>query len=105
VIEQVAGDTVIDVEVTSNRGDCLSHVGVARELAALLDREFKDVTPPSPKRRSRRPARCRPDRRPRPLPALHRPGDPRREGRPEPGLDAAAAARPSASARSTTWST
>jgi phenylalanyl-tRNA synthetase beta chain len=45
VIEQVAGDTVIDVEVTSNRGDCLSHVGVARELAALLDREFKDVAP------------------------------------------------------------
>ena len=29
-----AGDTVYDVEVTSNRGDCLSHVGVARELAA-----------------------------------------------------------------------
>ena len=29
-----AGDTLYDVEVTSNRGDCLSHVGVARELAA-----------------------------------------------------------------------
>ena len=29
-IEQVDGDTVIDVEVTSNRGDCLSHIGVAR---------------------------------------------------------------------------
>ena len=28
------GDLVYDVEVTSNRGDCLSHVGVARELAA-----------------------------------------------------------------------
>ena len=36
-------DTVIDVEVTSNRSDCLSHVGVARELAALLAREFRDV--------------------------------------------------------------
>lgn len=36
-------DSVIDVEVTSNRSDCLSHVGVARELAALLDREFRDV--------------------------------------------------------------
>ncbi|MDB5295818.1 MAG: phenylalanyl-tRNA synthetase, beta subunit, partial [Phycisphaerales bacterium] len=45
LIEQVAGDTVIDVEVTSNRGDCLSHVGVARELAALLDRPFRDVAP------------------------------------------------------------
>lgn len=31
-------DTVLDVEVTSNRGDCLSHVGVARELSALLQR-------------------------------------------------------------------
>lgn len=39
VIEQHGDDTVIDVEVTSNRGDCLSHVGVARELAALLDRD------------------------------------------------------------------
>ncbi|MFN7021559.1 MAG: hypothetical protein ACK4WH_09565, partial [Phycisphaerales bacterium] len=28
-------DTLLDVEVTSNRGDVLSHVGVARELAAL----------------------------------------------------------------------
>jgi phenylalanyl-tRNA synthetase beta chain len=27
-------DTVIDVEVTSNRGDCLGHVGIAREIAA-----------------------------------------------------------------------
>ena len=38
-------DTVIDVEVTSNRSDCLCHVGVARELAALLDREFRDLPP------------------------------------------------------------
>src|SRR3954464_7762099 len=45
VIEKHANDTVIDVEVTSNRGDCLSHVGVARELSALLDREFRDVKP------------------------------------------------------------
>ncbi|MEO0482518.1 MAG: phenylalanine--tRNA ligase subunit beta [Planctomycetota bacterium] len=28
------GDVLLDVEVTSNRGDCLSHVGVAREIAA-----------------------------------------------------------------------
>ena len=27
-------DICVDVEVTSNRGDCLSHVGLARELAA-----------------------------------------------------------------------
>src|SRR3954452_5682454 len=41
LIEKHGDDTVIDVEVTSNRGDCLSHVGVARELAALLGREAK----------------------------------------------------------------
>ena len=44
-IESAGDDTVIDVEVTSNRGDCLSHVGVARELSALLRREFRDVYP------------------------------------------------------------
>ena len=33
---QVGSDTVIDLEVTSNRGDCLGHIGVAREAAALL---------------------------------------------------------------------
>ena len=40
-IEAHGSDIVLDVEVTSNRGDCLSHIGVARELAALLNREFK----------------------------------------------------------------
>src|SRR6478609_7780820 len=44
-IERVGEDTVIDVEVTSNRADCLSHVGVGRELAALTGRELKAVTP------------------------------------------------------------
>ncbi len=28
------GDVVLDVEVTSNRGDCLGHIGIAREIAA-----------------------------------------------------------------------
>jgi len=42
-IEQFGSDTVIDVEVTSNRGDCLSHIGVARELSALLKRELRTV--------------------------------------------------------------
>lgn len=35
-IETVDGDTVLDVELTSNRGDCLGHVGIAREIAAAL---------------------------------------------------------------------
>jgi phenylalanyl-tRNA synthetase beta chain len=37
----VGGDTVIDLEVTSNRPDCLGHLGVAREVAALYERELK----------------------------------------------------------------
>jgi phenylalanyl-tRNA synthetase beta chain len=44
-IERAGDDTVIDVEVTSNRADCLSHVGVGRELAALLGKTFRGVTP------------------------------------------------------------
>src|SRR5882724_1726827 len=44
VIETVGDDTVMDVEVTSNRGDCLSHLGVAKELSALLDRPFNEVS-------------------------------------------------------------
>ncbi len=44
-IERVGDDTVIDVEVTSNRGDCLSHIGVAREVVALMNRELRNVHP------------------------------------------------------------
>ncbi|MCA9190821.1 MAG: phenylalanine--tRNA ligase subunit beta [Planctomycetales bacterium] len=33
---EVGIDTVIDLEVTSNRGDCLGHIGVAREASVLL---------------------------------------------------------------------
>ena len=39
--EQVGDDTMLDVEVTSNRGDCLSHIGIARELAAATGKELK----------------------------------------------------------------
>src|SRR2546421_6800495 len=35
------GDVRLDVEVTSNRGDVLSHVGVAREIAASTGRVLK----------------------------------------------------------------
>lgn len=33
-----AGDARLEVEVTSNRGDCLSHIGLAREIAAKTGR-------------------------------------------------------------------
>jgi phenylalanyl-tRNA synthetase beta chain len=40
-VERLADDTVIDVEVTSNRGDCLSHIGIARELAAATGKPLR----------------------------------------------------------------
>ena len=40
-IERAGGDTVLDIEVTSNRPDCLGHIGIARELAVLLGEELK----------------------------------------------------------------
>ena len=36
--EAVGQDTAIDLEVTSNRPDCLGHIGVAREVAVLFGR-------------------------------------------------------------------
>ncbi len=36
----VEGDLAIDFEVTSNRPDCLGHIGIAREAAVVLGREL-----------------------------------------------------------------
>jgi phenylalanyl-tRNA synthetase beta chain len=36
-----AGDTVFDIEITPNRPDALSHLGIARELAAWFRRELR----------------------------------------------------------------
>lgn len=35
-------DTVIEIELTPNRGDCLSILGVAREIGALYNRELRE---------------------------------------------------------------
>lgn len=35
--ELPGGDVFLDVEITSNRGDCLAHIGLAREVAARGD--------------------------------------------------------------------
>jgi phenylalanyl-tRNA synthetase beta chain len=40
-IEERNDDAVIDVEVTSNRGDCLGYIGIARELAAATGKQLK----------------------------------------------------------------
>lgn len=36
------GDTVLTLNVTPNRADCLSHLGVARDLAAKLGKKLRD---------------------------------------------------------------
>ncbi|MCE9552856.1 MAG: phenylalanine--tRNA ligase subunit beta [Planctomycetes bacterium] len=38
---KVDGDTAIDLEVTSNRPDCLGHIGIAREVAVLTGQALK----------------------------------------------------------------
>ena len=43
-IENTADDQVFDVDITSNRPDCLNHLGVARELAAQFRLKLR---PPS----------------------------------------------------------
>ncbi|HEY3055094.1 MAG TPA: phenylalanine--tRNA ligase subunit beta [Thermoanaerobaculia bacterium] len=43
-IERHGDDTVFDLEITTNRVDAMSHMGMARELAAALGRELR----PSP---------------------------------------------------------
>jgi len=40
-VQDMDGAAVLDIKVTSNRGDCLSVLGVARELAALYDLPLK----------------------------------------------------------------
>lgn len=40
------GDERLDVEITSNRGDCISHVGLAREISAATARQL--ILPTAP---------------------------------------------------------
>src|SRR5437762_13788951 len=39
--EQLGNDWALDLEVTSNRPDCLGHIGVAREAAVLFDLQLR----------------------------------------------------------------
>src|SRR5262249_47363557 len=45
---EVGGDLAIDLEVTSNRPDCLGHLGVAREISVLFDTPLK-IPDPKPR--------------------------------------------------------
>jgi phenylalanyl-tRNA synthetase beta chain len=38
--KEVAGDTVIDLEIRQNRSDCLSLIGIAREVSAITGKEL-----------------------------------------------------------------
>jgi phenylalanyl-tRNA synthetase beta chain len=40
--EVVAFDTVLEIEVTTNRPDCLCHVGIAREMAAAVGETVRE---------------------------------------------------------------
>ena len=46
-VEQVGDDIAIDLEVTSNRADCLGHIGVAREISVIFDTPLS-VKEPAP---------------------------------------------------------
>lgn len=47
-IEEISNDIVFDLEISSNRPDCLSHLGISRELAVHfgMDLCMPDLTSP-----------------------------------------------------------
>ncbi|MBM3790404.1 MAG: phenylalanine--tRNA ligase subunit beta [Acidobacteria bacterium] len=42
-IDRYRGSPVLDLEITANRPDCLNHLGVAREIAALYGRKVRRI--------------------------------------------------------------
>ncbi len=91
--ETVGGDQSIDLEVTSNRPDCLGHIGVAREVAVLYDKALKIPATDIP---ANRPAyfgfgQCGSSVR-RPLPPVYGSVDSRCQDRRQSRLDGQAAA-------------
>jgi len=44
-IEETAAGPVLDAEVTANRPDCLGHLGIAREVAAIYRQPLKPLHP------------------------------------------------------------
>ena len=52
-VEEVNGDAVLDVEVPSNRPDCLSYIGIAREVSVIERSKISDlkseISNPKPK--------------------------------------------------------
>ena len=46
--EALGNDVLIDLEITSNRPDCLGHIGIAREVAVLCDLPLTVAEPAVP---------------------------------------------------------
>ena len=59
-LEEAAGDFIFEIEVTSNRPDCLSVLGIAREVAAITGKKLKwsQVTSHKSQVKDLRPATC-----------------------------------------------
>src|SRR5678816_4518509 len=52
-VEEHDGDSVLDVEVPSNRPDCLSHVGIAREVSVIENGKVRLPSGEQPKTEGR----------------------------------------------------
>jgi phenylalanyl-tRNA synthetase beta chain len=48
-VQESDGDSVLDVEIPSNRPDCLSHVGIAREVAVIEKGKVQSPASKAPK--------------------------------------------------------
>ena len=48
-VEEIEGDSVLDVEVPSNRPDCLSHIGIAREVSVIENSKVQSPKSKVPK--------------------------------------------------------
>jgi phenylalanyl-tRNA synthetase beta chain len=42
--ESLGNDTVFELDITTNRPDCLNHLGVAREVSAIYGKPLKKPT-------------------------------------------------------------
>lgn len=40
-LEEKDGDTLLDIDVTTNRPDCMNHLGIARELSVIYGQDLK----------------------------------------------------------------
>jgi phenylalanyl-tRNA synthetase beta chain len=100
-------DTIIDLEITPNRPDCLSVEGLAREVGAMYrtDVRYPSMRPDGRRRGHGGPAVDVTDRGRGTLPALHGARHPRREGRPQSRTGSSSASPRPVRAPSTTSST